>query len=406
VSGAVFKIERAPDRQRVAYVRVFSGTIRTRDRVHFGDEREGRVTAISVFTRGQATRQSSAQAGAVAKIWGLDAIQLGDVISGTGGHAERTHHFAPPTLEAVVLASDPTDRPRLWTALTQLMEQDPLIAVRRDGSGREISVSLYGEVQKEVVADTLASDFGLQVTFRETTPICIERPRGSGEAIEYLNAPTNPFAATLGLRVAPGPLDSGVDVRLEVDHEGIPLQLFGRVEEFGAAMGRYVSEALAEGLSGWRVTDCSVTVTECAYGGSDGPPSKRGPSPSFKDFRRVTALVVMQALSRAKTTVCQPVVRGRLELPAGSTAALTALLARLGAVVESSVTHGAESVIDAVFPLIHANEIHRRLPQLTRGEGTLETVPAGYQPVLGDPPTRPRSSASPLNMAAYLRALP
>jgi ribosomal protection tetracycline resistance protein len=405
-SGAVFKIERASGSQNVAYVRVFSGTIRTRDRLHFGDGRAGVVTAIAVFSSGPARAQQRAPAGSVARIWGLDGIRIGDQISGVGGRTQHGPQFPPPTLEAVVAPVDPRDRSRLWIALTTLMEQDPLIGVRRSDSGRAISVSLYGEVQKEVIAATLENDFSLRATFHETTPICVERLRGDGRFAEHLNAPTNPFAGTLGLKVEPGPIDSGVELRLEVEHAGVPLHLFKGIEGFHSAMHQYVLEALREGLNGWQVTDCVVTVTECGYGGSDGPPSKRGPAPSYKEFQRLTALVVAHALSRAGTTVCQPVVLAQLEIPSSATGAITAVLTRLGAVVQSSLTHDSYTVIETVLPIVQANGLQRQLPRLTSGEGVLECSVVGYQPVSGAAPSRPRTFPSPLNLKAYLRSLP
>ena len=281
-----------------------------------------------------------------------------------------------------------------------------MIGVRRNDAQQDITISLYGEVQKEVIAATLESEFVLRVIFRETTPICIERPLRVGEAVELLNAETNPFAATLGLRVAPRAIDSGVDLRLEVDHESIPLHLFRRIEDFTAAMHHYATDALKEGLFGWRVTDCTVTVIRCGYGGSDGPPSRRGPAPTFKDFQRLTAIVLMHALARAGTIVCQPMVKGTLEIPASSTGELTALLSRVGADVQSSITQGQYTVIETVLPVIRANDVQRQLPELTKGEGVLETVPAGYKSLSGDQPTRMRSSANPLNLREYLSALP
>lgn len=405
-SGAVFKIERAPGNQKVAFVRVFSGTLRARDRLHFGDGRSGVVTALAVFSGGHERLESTAPAGTVAKIWGLDAIQIGDQISGVGGHTTRRLQFPAPTLEAVVAPVDPRDRSQLWIALTTLMEQDPLIDVRRSDSEREISVSLYGEVQKEVIAATLENDFSLRATFHDTTPICIERPRGIGRFTEYLNAPTNPFAATLGLQVEPGTMDSGVELRLEVEHDGIPLHLFKGIEGFRSAMHQYVRGALREGLEGWQVTDCLVTIIACGYGGSDGPPSRRGPAPSYKDFQRLTALVLMHALSRARTTVCQPVVLVRVEIPSGTAGSITAVLTRLGAVVRSSLTHDAYTVIEAVLPVVLANRLQRELPQLTSGEGVLESHVVGYRPVSGVAPSRPRTSPSPLNLKEFLRSLP
>ena len=97
---------------------------------------------------------------------------------------------------------------RLRVALGQLAEQDPLINVRQDDTRQEISVSLYGEVQKEVIGATLAIDFGLDVGFRKTTTICIERPIGTGAAVERLHKAPNPFLATVGLRIEPAAVGS------------------------------------------------------------------------------------------------------------------------------------------------------------------------------------------------------
>src|SRR5262249_13704008 len=119
-------------------------------------------------------------AGEIGKLWGLAEVQIGDAI-GLPAKAATEQQFAPPTLESVVAPACPDDGARLRIALGQLAEQDPLIAVRQDDERRELSVSLYGEVQKEVIQATLATDFGLEVSFRETTTICVERPARAGE---------------------------------------------------------------------------------------------------------------------------------------------------------------------------------------------------------------------------------
>ena len=76
-----------------------------------------------------------------------------------------------------------------------------------------MAVSLYGEVQKEVIAATLADDFGVRVRFAETTVLCIERPVGVGSALQVGDTPANPLLATVGLRVEPGPPGIGDRVR-------------------------------------------------------------------------------------------------------------------------------------------------------------------------------------------------
>jgi ribosomal protection tetracycline resistance protein len=192
--GTVFKVERGPAGEKVAYVRMFAGTLRARDRVAFGHgtrrPRPGKVTAISVFELGRAVSRESVRAGQIGKLSGLAAIQIGDAIGSPGpdgtsangtalndsGH--NAHHFAPPTLETVVTPRHRTDRGALHVALTQLAEQDPLINLREDEERQEMLVSLYGEVQKEVLQATLADDYGIEVGFGGGVTICIERRAG------------------------------------------------------------------------------------------------------------------------------------------------------------------------------------------------------------------------------------
>ena len=393
-SGSVFKIERGPAGEKIAYVRMFSGTVHARERLN--DEK---VTAISVFDAGDVEQRASVSAGEIAKLWGLGSIQIGDRI---GEAPPPRREFAPPTLESVVVPTNPDDGARLRVALGQLAEQDPLIEVRQDDERHEMSVSLYGEVQKEVIQATLAEDYGIDVEFHETTPLYIERVRRVGEAIEILNTETNPYRATIGLRVEPARQGSGLEFRLEVDHRRVPLYAFKKLESFGSAMEEYVREQLQEGLYGWRVPDCVVTLTDSNYSSPDGPQSTRGPLSTPADFRKLTPIVVMQALESAGTVVCEPTARVGLEVPTHAVGAVIPALARLGATFEPPAPNGERSTITAVLPATRADELHRELPALTGGEGVLDSSFAGYQPVSGDPPTRRRTRPNPLSLVEYV----
>jgi ribosomal protection tetracycline resistance protein len=398
-AGTVFKIERGPSGEKIAYVRMFSGTVRVRDRLN--DEK---VTAIHVFDRGGVRQAASVAAGHIAKLWGLVGIQIGDSI-GAAAAPPMQHEFAPPTLESVVVPTDPDDGARLRVALGQLAEQDPLIDVRQDDTRDEISVSLYGEVQKEVIQATLDDEYGIDVGFRETTPIYVERPLRTGEAIQILNAETNPFRATIALRVDPAPHGSGFEFRLQVDHRRVPIYVYKRLENFERAMREYVREALQEGLHGWEVRDCVVTMTQSNYSSPDGPQSTRGPLSAAADFRKLTPIVLMQALAAGGTVVCEPTVRAELEVPTAAIGGLLPALARLGAAFETPSPRGEVSTVTAVLPATRADDLQRQLPELTGGEGVLESSFAGYRPVGGDPPTRSRTSPNPLNVREYVAHL-
>jgi ribosomal protection tetracycline resistance protein len=397
VSGTVFKVERGPAGEKIAFARLFSGTVRARDRLRFGRDRTAKVTAIRVFDRGSAVPRASVAAGQIGKLWGLSDVQIGDTL-GVPPATSPGRQFAPPTLETVVVPCRPADKGALHVALAQLAEQDPLINLRQDDVRQEILVSLYGEVQKEVVQATLADDFGIDVGFRETTTICIERPAGSGSAVEMIGVKPNPFLAGIGLRVDPGSAGSGVEFRLEIELGALPFSFLKAVEET-------VGEALGQGIYGWQVTDCVVTVTHSGYWPRQSHAHgtfDKSMSSTAGDFRNLTPLVLMTALARAGTRVYEPWQRFRLEAPADALTPLLALLSRLDAAARTRDLQRWSCVLEGEVPAARMRELEQQLPALTRGEGVLEGAFDGYRPVRGEIWSRPRSDHNPLNRKEYL----
>ena len=398
VSAAVFKVERGPAGEKIAYVRMFAGTLRARDRVNAGRDGAAKITAISVFDRGQAAPSPSVAAGQIGKLWGLAGIQVGDRLgeppARPARHRLAAHHFAPPTLETVVSPARPADRAALHAALSQLAEQDPLINLRQDDVRAELLVSLYGEVQKEVIQATLADEFGLAVGFRESTTICVERPSGTGAAAEFMGDGANPFRATVGLRVDPAAAGSGVTFRPEIELGALTSAFMKAIEET-------VRQTLTQGLSGWQVTDVAVALTHSGY----TPPPPHGWSKwssSAGDFRNLTPLVLMSALSQAGTAVYEPMHRFALEIPADTLGPVLPVLARLRAVpLEQSAT-GAAYVVAGDIPAARVHQLQQLLPALTRGEGVLASSFDHYQPAVGEVQVRPRSDSNPLNRKEYL----
>ncbi|MEV0701834.1 translation factor GTPase family protein [Saccharopolyspora sp. NPDC050389] len=394
LSGTVFKVERGPAGEKIAYVRMFSGTLSTRDRLRFHGDDAAKVTAISVFDRGGATRRASVAAGQIGKLWGLADVRIGDPVGEP--RAGTNHRFAPPTLETVVFPRRTAELGALHLALTQLAEQDPLIDLRQDDVRQEISVSLYGEVQKEVIQATLADEYGIDAGFRETTTICIERPTGTGASTEMIGKGDNPFLAGIGLRVQP---HSGVDFRLEIELGSLPSAFIKAVEESAR-------ETLRQGVYGWNVTDCLVTMTYSHYlarqSHSRGTFDKTMSS-TAGDFRNLTPLVLMSALRQSGTEVSEPMHRFHLELPAGVLGAALPVLARLRAAPRTTTMRGGSScVLEGEIPAARVHELQQQLPGLTRGEGVLDSTFDRYEPVRGAIPTRPRTDHNPLDRKEYL----
>jgi len=391
LSGVVFKIQRDPDREKICHARIFSGRIAVRDRVVVGRRRSdggleqlgAQITGIDTFNDGHMTRSGCTGAGDIARLHGLKEVQIGDFI-GTEPPGIRTQQFSLPALESVVRMDDDTRAPQLHEALRQLAEQDPLISIRRDSRRGEISVRLYGEVQKEFIAATLVNDFNLDACFEPSRIICIERVTGVGAAVEHIGTAENPFFATIGLRVAPNPPGSGITYHRELG--SLPLAYYRAIEDT-------VYETLEEGLCGWNVPDCDVTLTDTAFW---SPVSTAG------DFRKLTPLVLMDALKRAGTMVCEPVHRFTLDVPAKSVGEMLAAFTGARAIPEQTTQEGGTRQIAGIIPLEEIHMFEQRLPVLSGGEGVFSDRFEGYQVITGPAPIRPRTDFNPLHRKEYL----
>jgi ribosomal protection tetracycline resistance protein len=382
-AGTVFKVDRGPAGEKRAYLRMFGGTLRVRDTVG-----QDKVTGIEVFAGGVTRPAGELRAGQIGLLRGLHEIKIGDPV-GVRGPAPAHPQFAPPSLETTVEPCRRADRGALHAALADLADQDPLIDLRGDDV-----VSLYGEVQKEVIEATLAEQYGIAVFFRATTVRCVERLIGGGEAYELNKVAPNPFLATVGLRVEPAPPGAGVSFALAVEPGAMPAAFFKAVEET-------VHESLLQGLHGWSIPDCRVTMTRCGYSARQSHSHAvfdKSMSSTAGDFRNLTPLVLVAALRQAGTTVLEPIHSFTAEVPPDTVPAVLPVLAKLRAVPLAGTPAG----IGGEIPAARVHDLLRALPGLTRGEGVLETAFDRYEPVRGPVPSRARTDANPLDRKEYL----
>src|SRR5262249_24364257 len=125
-------------------------------------------------------------------------------------------------------------------------------------------------------------------------------------------------------------------------------------------------------------------------------------SSTGEDFRKLTPLVLMAALTEAGTVVCEPLHRFRLDIPADTLATAYAGLAKLEAVAAPPTTTSCWTTIEGEIRTARMHGLQRTMPSLTRGEGVLELAFDRYEPVTGEAPSRPRTDDNPLDRDEYL----
>jgi len=389
--GRVFAIERGAGGDKIAYIRSYGGQLGARHRITvYRQESDGRIGSFGgqvsalhvVGGSGEAVPRLTA--GHIAQVRGLAEIRIGDQVGSPDGLTGQTY-FARPSLETVVRARRAGDAPALHSALLSLADQDPLIHTRVGPDGQS-SVLLYGEVQKEVIAATLADLYGLEAVFTPSQIVHLERPVAVGTAYEPIG---HGFAAALGLRVAPAEPGSRIRYQREVELGSLPLAFHRAIEET-------VRHALEQGVHGWPVTDALVTLTDCGYW---------SPVTTAGDFRDLTPLVLAQALAVAGTRVYEPCNRFDLDVPVQRFGPVTAQLAQLGARIDATTGGATSWHITGEIPARLVHSFQRQLPGLSSGEGTWSSRPWGDRPVAGTPPSRRRTDGNPYDRAEYVRFL-
>ena len=390
LSGVVFKLEKEATGEKIAYVRVFAGCLRVRTSVNiqrrdsYGEIQTfaGKIQKLHLFLEGKTVQTQQVGAGEFCKVWGLKEVKIGDVV-GEWSDYIKSLHFANPQLETRIEAVDREQDHQLYQALLELSEEDPLIYVLKDDVHQIIYLRIFGEVQKEVIETVLLEQYGLSVRFSETSIVCIEKPRGTAQAIEVAGAEGNPFWATVGFLVEPGPAGSGVTYTYP---SGILPHGFARTVE------EMVRTTLLQGLYGWEVTGIAVTLYQTAWptGSTAG------------DFRNLTPLVLMEALSQAGTDVYEPINQFELSVPVHAISTAMFKLSQLRAVYEQPILENDTFILRGMLPVETTEEFRRELPAFTEGMGVFMAQPAGFLKREGDIPTRKRMDYNPLNRKEYL----
>lgn len=387
LSAEVFKIKRGKNNEKITYLRVRNGWLRARKPLDFyGKEKSAvKITAMKVFEDGKVMPVDKAQAGEIVEAWGLSEARIGDYVGEKP--SVKGLQFARPSLEMSITPRVPQDRPKLYKALQAIAEQDPLIEIMHHGQV-ELSLRLYGEVQREIIASLLCDDYGLEVIFSKPQVLYIEKVCGTGESYAQKFAPGNIFVATLGFRVSPGKQGNGVIFKPDAGVGRIPVAYMKVVEEM-------VYKTLQQGVYGWEVTDCIVEVTHAGY---------ESAMSTGTDFRRLTPLLIAEALHKAGTKVHEPMVHFELEVPSRLMAGIIQILGKVGATIESTeVPNEGLGLICGLIPVEKANDFERSIPDLTQGEGFFSAEPDGYRIVHGSVPLKTRTDDNPFNKEEYLR---
>lgn len=372
LSALIFKIVTDPYVGRLAYFRVYSGTVvsggsvlnSTKDR----KERIGRLLRMHADRREDI---KEVQAGDIAATLGLKTAFTGDTLCDAQAPIIlEAIRFPEPVISMAIEPKTTADQDKLGIALKSLSEEDPTFRIQTDEQTGQTILYGMGELHLDVLVDRMRREFKVsanvgkpRVAYRETITRKVEKAEGrfvrqSGGRGQYGHAI---------MRIEPLSPGSGFIFENAIIGGVIPKEYIRPIEE-GAR------EAMETGiLAGYPMVDIKATLLDGSFHEVDS---------SEMAFKIAGSMAMKEGAQKGQPVLLEPVMKLEIVVPEEYTGDIMGNLSSRRGIIEGmdSSVAGIQS-IHAQVPLAEMFGYATDLRSMTQGRGTFTMEFAHYDRV-------------------------
>lgn len=361
--GRVFKIEYTDHKQRLVYLRLYSGTLHLRDTIILPSKKKVKLTEIYIPSNGEMIQTKTVCSGDIFIIPN-NTLRLNDIIGNEkllpcNVWNDKTVPILRTRIEPIKIE----EREKLLDALTEIADTDPLLRYYVDTITHEIIISFLGTVQLEVICSLLIEKYHINIRIEDPTVIYLEKPLQKADYTIHIEVPPNPFWASIGLSITPLPIGSGIQYESKVS-------LGYLNQSFQNAVREGINYGLEQGLYGWEVTDCKICFEYGVYYSPVSTPS---------DFRFLAPIVLEQTLKKAGTQLLEPYCSFILFTPQEYFSRAYNDAQKHCAIIETSQSKNDEVIFTGHIPVRCINEYRNTLTLYTNGQAVFLTELKDYQ---------------------------
>jgi elongation factor G len=370
-SALVFKIVSDPFVGRLAYMRVYSGRLRSNSSTHNSPKaRKERIGRLLRMYANHREEVDAVAAGDIAAVGGLKFSFTGDTLCDPSAPVvlERIR-FPEPVIYVAIEPRTTADSHKLDEALRALADEDPTFRVSIDENTGQTIISGMGELHLEILVDRMVREFHVeakvgrpQVAYRETVTRAVQ----AEEEIDF-QALGKAQYARVGLVVEPSPAGEGFQFADELSPEALP-------KPFREAIRVAAEESLSGGaLAGFPLVDVRVRLVSAGY---------LDQSSTEAAFHRATAMAFQKALTGAAAVLLEPVMKVEVIVPQEHTGDVIGdLNARRGEVTSMQLLPGGLQAIRGRVPLSGMFGYATDLRSSSQGRGSFTMEFERYAPV-------------------------
>jgi elongation factor G len=371
LSALAFKIAVDPFVGRLAFVRVYSGVLKSGESIlntsNYKRERIGRMVRLHANEREDIT---SIRAGDIGAILGPKNTFTGDTLSDAKAPIllEKIS-FPDPVIRVAIEPYSKADEERMSEGLRRLAEEDPTFKVEINHESGQTEISGMGELHLEVIVDRLLREFRVRaqvgkpkVAYRETITKTV---RGHGR-----------FKRQTGGRGQFGdcvidfsPLESGSGFIFE---NGIVGGVIPR--EYIPAVEQGLREAINGGvIAGYPLVDIKARLVDGSYHEVDS---------SEIAFKIAASLALKDAATRAGPVIMEPLMKVEVVAPEEYTGDVVKELSkRRGQISGMEKRTDGTQTVSALVPLSEMFGYATTLRSVSSGRGVFSMEFARYEPL-------------------------
>lgn len=369
----VFKVVNDPYVGKVGVFRIHQGTLRRDDQLFVNDNKKPIKVSHPMILQGKETTEVRelvpGDIGVIAKV---DELVFDSVIHASHEHDNikmKPLSFPKPMFGLAISPARRGDEGRLSDILHKLLSEDPTLELEHDTTLNETVLRGLSAQHLRSVLERMAAQFKLEVNTR-TPRIPYRETIAQGAEGHARHKKQTGGAGQFGevyLRIEPRERGAGFEFVDEVKGGAIPYNFIPAVE-------KGVRDALDTGyVAGYPIHDVRVVV----YDGKSHPVDSKEVA-----FVSAGRKAMLDALSKAKPTILEPIVDVEIVAPDSAMGDITGDLAsRRGQVTGTASMAGGMMIISGTVPLSELDGYAARLNAITQGAGSYSMELAGYAPV-------------------------
>jgi elongation factor G len=367
-SALAFKIMSDPFVGKLAFFRVYSGTLKAGDTIYNATkDRRERISRMLLMHANDREEVQMVSAGEIAAAVGLKQTSTGDTLCDPDSPVILENiKFPEPVIQVAIEPKTKADEEKMSLALARLAEEDPTFRQHTDVDSGQTILSGMGELHLEVIVDRMRREFRVeanvgkpQVSYREAIT---RAAQGEGRHVRQTGGKGQYGHVVVDFE--PLPRGTGYEYEWKVKGQGLN-------KEWSKAIDQGIKERMQVGvIAGYPMVDLKATVV-------DG--SQHDVDSSEMAFKIAGSLALQAGVARGGGVVLEPVMKVEVVVPEEFMGDVIGDLNSRRGHVGGMEERANARVINAMVPLATMFGYVTTLRSMTQGRGAYSMEPDHYE---------------------------